>query len=177
MKWAITEQFPEYLYGNTFNIYTDNNPLTYVLSTAKLDAMGHRWIAGLANYNFHIHHKAGKSNVEADALSRIDWEKCDGTIQVDSIQAIVAAAIAGDVANIDMVSCSMQAIESFFPIPSDSIAISKAITRLSDQSHMTCLEPELSVLQTESNVDNSNHLTLSRPSEDKLNPKCMTKQD
>ena len=52
LKWAITDQFHEYLYGNTFNIYTDNNPLTYVLSTAKLDAMGHRWITGLANYNF-----------------------------------------------------------------------------------------------------------------------------
>ena len=60
--------------------------------------MGHRWIAGLANYNFHIHYKPGRSNVEADALSRIDWEKCDETIQADSIQAIVTAAIAGDLA-------------------------------------------------------------------------------
>ena len=41
LKWAITEQFHEYLYGNTFDIYTDNNPLTYVLTTAKLHAMGH----------------------------------------------------------------------------------------------------------------------------------------
>ena len=72
LKWAITDQFHEYLYGNTFDVYTDNNPLTYVLSTAKLDAMGHRWITGLANYNFYIHYKSGKSNVEADALSRID---------------------------------------------------------------------------------------------------------
>ena len=55
----------------------DNNPLTYVLTTGKLDAMGHRWITGLVNYNFHIHYKPGKSNVEADALSQIDWEKCD----------------------------------------------------------------------------------------------------
>ena len=30
LKWAITEQFHEYLYGNTFDVYTDNNPLTYV---------------------------------------------------------------------------------------------------------------------------------------------------
>ena len=41
LKWAITEQFHKYLYGNTFDVYTDNNPLTYVLMTAKLDAMGH----------------------------------------------------------------------------------------------------------------------------------------
>ena len=56
-----------------FYVYTDNNPLTYVLTTAQLDAMGHRWITGLTNYNSHIHYKSRKSNVEADALSRIDW--------------------------------------------------------------------------------------------------------
>ena len=39
LKWEITDQFHEYLYGNTFDVYTDNNPLTYVLSTAKLDTM------------------------------------------------------------------------------------------------------------------------------------------
>ena len=60
LKWAIMEQFHEYLYGNTFDVYTDNNPLTHVLTTAKLDAMGHRWTTGLANYNFHIHYKSGK---------------------------------------------------------------------------------------------------------------------
>ena len=80
LKWAIIEQFYEYLYGNTFDVYTDNNPLTYVLMTAKLDAMGHRWVTGLANYNFHIHYQSRKSNVEADALSRIDWEKGDETV-------------------------------------------------------------------------------------------------
>ena len=41
LKWAITEQFHEYLYGNTFDFYTDSNPLAYVLTTAKLNAMGH----------------------------------------------------------------------------------------------------------------------------------------
>ena len=100
LKWAITNKFHEYLYGNTFNVYTNNNPLMYVLSTATLDAMGHRSIAGLANYYFHIHYKSGKINVEADTLSRIDWEKCDEAIQADSIQTIVAA---GDLANIETV--------------------------------------------------------------------------
>ena len=107
LKWAITDQFHEYLYGSMFDVYTDNNPLTYVLTTAKMDAMGHRWIADLANYNFHIHYKSGKTNVEADALSRIDLEKCDETIQVDSIQATVEAAITGQVAKyIKAIPCS-----------------------------------------------------------------------
>ena len=74
LKWAVTERFHEYLYGGEFEVYTDNNPLTYVLTTAKLDATGQRWIASLANYNFKIHYRSGKSNIDADALSRIPWE-------------------------------------------------------------------------------------------------------
>ena len=74
LKWAVCEKFHEYLYGsNLFEVYTDNNPLTYVLSSAKLDACGQRWVAKLANYNFTIKYKCGLSNVEADALSRISW--------------------------------------------------------------------------------------------------------
>ncbi len=42
LKWAVTEKFNDYLYGNKFTVLTDNNPLTYVLTTAKLDATGHR---------------------------------------------------------------------------------------------------------------------------------------
>ena len=59
-KWAVTDKFHDYLYGgNTFEVYTDNNPLTYVLSTAKLNACSHRWVARLANYNFNIHYRSG----------------------------------------------------------------------------------------------------------------------
>ena len=41
LMWAVVEKFHEYLYGLTFNLYTDNNPLMYVLTTAKLDAVIH----------------------------------------------------------------------------------------------------------------------------------------
>jgi hypothetical protein len=40
LKWAITEKFSDYLLNNKFTVYTDNNLLTYVLSSAKLDATG-----------------------------------------------------------------------------------------------------------------------------------------
>ena len=76
LKWAVYEKFHEYLYGSKpFEIYTDNNPLTYVLTSAKLDACDQRWVAKLANYNFTIRYRCGQSNVEADALSRISWPK------------------------------------------------------------------------------------------------------
>ena len=51
LKWAVGNKFHKYLYGLTFDVYTDNNPLTYVLTTAKLDAASHCWVASLANYN------------------------------------------------------------------------------------------------------------------------------
>ena len=97
LKWAITDKFHDYLYGgNTFDVYTDN-PLTYVLSTAKLDACSHRWVARLANYNFNIHYRSGITNVDADALSHIQWPSIlsdpdmvdfDETIGTQSIKAI-----------------------------------------------------------------------------------------
>ena len=68
LKWAITDKFHEYLYGSEFQVFTDNNPLTYVLTTAKLDATGHRWVAALSNYTFSITYKPGKGHVDADAL-------------------------------------------------------------------------------------------------------------
>ena len=74
LKWAVTQKFKDYLYAAPcFEVCTDNNPLTYVLTTAKLDATGHRWIAELASYNFSLKYLKGTKNVVADALSRIDW--------------------------------------------------------------------------------------------------------
>ena len=71
LKWSITEQFHDYLYGANFDVFTDNNPLTYVLSTAKLDATGHRWLAELSNYSFTLTYRSGKKNADADGLSRL----------------------------------------------------------------------------------------------------------
>jgi len=86
LKWAITDKFQDYLMGNTFEVITDSNPLTYVLTTAKLDATGHRWVSALANYEFTIKYRSGKQNTAADALSRLF---------PDTIRAICQAAIAG----------------------------------------------------------------------------------
>ena len=41
LKWAITEQFREYLQYRPFTVLTDNNPLTYMLTMPNLDALGH----------------------------------------------------------------------------------------------------------------------------------------
>lgn len=70
LKWAVTEKFHDYLYGNTFTFITDNNPLRYILTTAKMDATSYRWLANLSTYSFDIKYRAGKQNQDADGLSR-----------------------------------------------------------------------------------------------------------
>lgn len=71
LKWVITDKFSDYLMGQTFSVFTDNNPLTYVLTSAKLGGIGHRWIAALFAYNFTITYRPGQSNADADRLSRL----------------------------------------------------------------------------------------------------------
>ena len=41
LKWAATEHFREYLLYQSFLVKTDNNPLTYIMTTPNLDATGH----------------------------------------------------------------------------------------------------------------------------------------
>ena len=76
MKWAICERFRGYLYyAPSFIVYTENNPLTYVLTTAKLNATLLRWVAKLPDFRFTIKYRPGSQN--ADRLSRmpLDIEK------------------------------------------------------------------------------------------------------
>ena len=41
LKWAVMEHFKEYLLYQPFLVKTDNNPLTYIMTTPNLDATGH----------------------------------------------------------------------------------------------------------------------------------------
>ena len=98
MKWAIVDHFRDYLYYSPpFQVFTDNNPLTYVLTTAKLNATALRWVGELADFKFSIQYRPGKSNGDADALSRLpyDMEKymstCTNKSTLDMIDATIDA--------------------------------------------------------------------------------------
>ena len=54
---------------------TDNNPLTYVQSSAKLSATGLRWVGELADYHFSIHYHPGKAHIDADTMSGLPIEE------------------------------------------------------------------------------------------------------
>lgn len=94
LKWAVCEHFMDCLYhAPHFVIYTDDNPLTYILSTAKLNAAGHFWVSELADFSFTIKYRPGHSNKDGDALSRLPMDvdsymkSCTENISQDDIIA------------------------------------------------------------------------------------------
>ena len=85
------------------------------MTTAKLDAMGHRWVASLGSYYFDLHYKPGKKN-PADPLSRIDWSYLDNqTVKVTLDLACIDRTTLPDVEMVEteplLVSKGLQAGE------------------------------------------------------------------
>ncbi|KAJ8367497.1 hypothetical protein AAFF_G00317200 [Aldrovandia affinis] len=70
LKWAICDKFSHWLKGVHFTAWSDNNPLTYILTKPRLDACEQRWVAKLAAYDFDLKYVPGPKNTVADALSR-----------------------------------------------------------------------------------------------------------
>ena len=69
---------------------------------AKEDAKGHRWVVSLANYNFGMHYKSVKTNV--DVLSRFPWNV---TLENDIVQAITKVILEGSEALIGAYICNI----------------------------------------------------------------------
>ena len=67
--WSI-DKFSRYLYGQESMLETDHRPLTYLRQSKLKNSRLMRWALALQEYKFHILPVSGKSNVEADALSR-----------------------------------------------------------------------------------------------------------
>ena len=70
LYWAVTQKYRDLLLGTEFIVFTDNNPLSYLQTTVKLGATEMRWAADLSQFTFTIKYRSGRSNRNADALSR-----------------------------------------------------------------------------------------------------------
>ena len=104
MKWAIADKFRDYLLGAKFTVFTDNNPLVH-FRTAPLGALEQRWAAQLAQFDFTVQYRPGKTN-PADALSRLPA----GTSQVSTpVPPLIALGIES--------SCGAQTVTDPLPTP------------------------------------------------------------
>ena len=96
LKWSMMEHFKEYLMYVPFVVQTDNNPLTYVLTTPNLDAMGHWWVGTLASFQFKFKYQKGTDNGAVDTLSWIPISHSGQTVQSLLEGAIVGASDRGE---------------------------------------------------------------------------------
>ena len=90
LKWAVMEHFKEYLLYQPFLVKTDNNPLTYTMTTPNLDATGHLLVGALAKFNFQLECQKGWDNTVADMRSQITTSLC-----LEAMQSILDGATLG----------------------------------------------------------------------------------
>jgi len=69
--WAV-KHFRPYIYGRKFEIETDHQPLVYLFGITNPSSRLTKFRLILEEYDFTIKYITGKSNVIADALSRVD---------------------------------------------------------------------------------------------------------
>ena len=67
------------------------------------------WIAKLAKFTFAVYDHSGKSNIEADALSRIPWYH---NIKAKVVESILKAAVEGPETLMEIYACHEKAIIS-----------------------------------------------------------------
>ena len=59
-----------YLYGEQFEMYSDNKSLKYIFMQRDINMRQRIWMEFLEDYDFTLHYHPGKANVVADALSQ-----------------------------------------------------------------------------------------------------------
>ena len=69
-----------YLYGETFQIFTDHKSLKYIPTQKELNLRQRRWMELLKDYDCTIDYHPGKANIVADALSRKTVDQLVGMI-------------------------------------------------------------------------------------------------
>ena len=99
-KWSITEAFKCYLcHASNLRVLTDNNPLTYVMSTVKLTATGMQWVGELAEYHFDIKYRPDRVSADVDTLSSMSMDideyeaSCSEDISKEAFIASVNAVL------------------------------------------------------------------------------------
>ena len=86
--WAI-KHFRPYLYGHTCEVYTDHSALTSLLNTPQPSGKLARWGMAIQELDIKIRHRSGRSNNNADALSRAPLEPSE-SFAVGEVDGVIA---------------------------------------------------------------------------------------
>jgi hypothetical protein len=67
---ASLKKFNYIIFGAHVTVYSDHNPLTYIVGCASKSARLTRWSLALEEHNLSFKYRSGKMNTVADYLSR-----------------------------------------------------------------------------------------------------------
>ena len=73
-----------------FLVKTDNNPLTYIMTTPNLDTTGHQWVGALVKFNFQLEYQKGWDNAVAEVLNWITTR-----LGLEAMQAVLDGVTIG----------------------------------------------------------------------------------
>ena len=62
--------------GKPFKIFADHHSLKYLMTQPNLSKRQERWVEMVEEFDFEVVHRLGKSNVVADALSKLRAVDC-----------------------------------------------------------------------------------------------------
>lgn len=92
--WA-TKYFRPYLFGRKFKVLTDHKPLQWMVNLKEPNSRLTRWRLRLSEYDFTVIYKKGKSNTNADALSRVEIHNEEIESILDELCSILPNASEG----------------------------------------------------------------------------------
>ena len=75
---------------------TDNNPLTYILTTPNLDTTWHFWVESLAGITFSIEYQKGRDNAVVDTLSHVASK-----LNAEAVKSILDRVTVGTIGRAD----------------------------------------------------------------------------
>lgn len=85
--WA-TKYFRPYLFGRKFKVLTDHKPLEWMMNLKEPNSRLTRWRLRLSEYDFSVHYKKGRTNTNADALSRVEIHLSDTKSLMEEIDEL-----------------------------------------------------------------------------------------
>ena len=83
---AGIKYFQPYVYGRRFTVHTDHNAVRWLMNIKEPTGRLARWAVLLQQYDFNIVHRSGKSNGNADALSRRDYDNLIAPLDKGGVQ-------------------------------------------------------------------------------------------
>ncbi|KAL2230611.1 UNVERIFIED_CONTAM: Retrovirus-related Pol polyprotein from transposon gypsy [Sesamum indicum] len=80
-----------YLYGETFQTFTDHKSLKYIPTQKELNLRQRRWMELLKDYDCTIDYHPGKANIVADALSRKTMDQLAEIVRLHNIPTSIVS--------------------------------------------------------------------------------------